>query len=46
VADTMTAVIAIENGLELVTGNASDFQRVQRLATRSHWSTGEFGFGD
>ena len=31
VADTMIAAIAIENGLELVTGNTSDFQRVQNL---------------
>ncbi len=31
VADTMIAAIAIENSLELVTGNTSDFQRVQRL---------------
>jgi tRNA(fMet)-specific endonuclease VapC len=31
VADTMIAAIAIENGLELVTGNMSDFQRVQQL---------------
>ena len=31
VADTMIAAIAIENGLELVTGNTSDFQRVQQL---------------
>jgi predicted nucleic acid-binding protein len=31
VADTMIAAIAIENGLELVTGNTADFQRVQQL---------------
>jgi tRNA(fMet)-specific endonuclease VapC len=31
VADTMIAAIAIDNGLELVTGNMSDFQRVQQL---------------
>ena len=31
VADTMIATIAIENGLELVTGNTADFQRVQQL---------------
>ena len=31
VADTMIAAIAIENGLELVTGNTSDYQRVQQL---------------
>ena len=31
VADTMIAAIAIENGLELATGNTSDFQRVQQL---------------
>ena len=30
-ADTMIAAIAIEQGLELVTGNTSDFQRVQAL---------------
>lgn len=30
-ADTMIAAIAIENGLELVTGNTSDFQRIQAL---------------
>jgi tRNA(fMet)-specific endonuclease VapC len=30
-ADTMIAAIAIEQGLELVTGNISDFQRVQAL---------------
>jgi predicted nucleic acid-binding protein len=30
-ADTMIAAIAIDNGLELVTGNTSDFQRVQQL---------------
>ena len=30
-SDTMIAAIAIENGLELVTGNTSDFQRVQNL---------------
>jgi tRNA(fMet)-specific endonuclease VapC len=27
----MIAAIAIENGLELVTGNTSDFQRVQQF---------------
>ena len=31
VADTMIAAIAIENGLELITGNTSDYQRVQQL---------------
>ena len=31
IADTMIAAIALENGLELVTGNTSDFQRVQQL---------------
>ncbi len=31
VADTMIVAIAIENGLELVTGNTSDYQRVQQL---------------
>ncbi len=31
VADTMIAAIAIENGLDLVTGNTADFQRVQQL---------------
>ncbi len=31
VADTMIAAIAIENGLELVTGNTADFQLVQQL---------------
>jgi predicted nucleic acid-binding protein len=31
VADTMIAAIAIDNGLELVTGNMSDYQRVQQL---------------
>jgi tRNA(fMet)-specific endonuclease VapC len=30
-ADTMIAAIAIEHGLELVTGNTTDFQRVQSL---------------
>lgn len=30
-ADTMIAAIALEHGLELVTGNTSDFQRVQNL---------------
>jgi tRNA(fMet)-specific endonuclease VapC len=30
-ADTMIDSIALEHGLELVTGNASDFQRVQKL---------------
>jgi tRNA(fMet)-specific endonuclease VapC len=30
-ADTMIAAIAIEHGLELVTGNTSHFQRVQSL---------------
>jgi tRNA(fMet)-specific endonuclease VapC len=30
-ADTMIAAIAIEQGLELVTGNTSDFQHVQAL---------------
>ena len=31
VADTMIAAIALTHGLELVTGNTSDFQRVQQL---------------
>jgi len=31
VPDTMIAAIAIENGLELATGNTSDYQRVQQL---------------
>jgi len=31
VPDTMIAAIAIDNGLELVTGNTSDYQRVQQL---------------
>ncbi len=31
VADTMIAALAIDNGLELATGNTSDFQRVQQL---------------
>ena len=31
VADTMIAAIALENGLELITGNTSDYQRVQQL---------------
>ena len=30
-ADTMIAAIALGHGLELVTGNTSDFQRVQQL---------------
>jgi tRNA(fMet)-specific endonuclease VapC len=30
-ADTMIAAIALEHSLELVTGNTSDFQRVQNL---------------
>ena len=30
VADTMIAALAIESGLELVTGNTADFQRVQQ----------------
>jgi len=30
-ADTMIAAIALEHGLELATGNTSDFQRVQQL---------------
>jgi tRNA(fMet)-specific endonuclease VapC len=30
-ADTMIAAIATENGLELVTGNTSDYLRVQQL---------------
>ncbi len=39
-ADTMIAAIALEHGLELVTGNTSDFQRVQQLVyplTLSNW---------
>ena len=31
VPDTMIAAIAIDNGLELVTGNTSDYQRIQQL---------------
>jgi tRNA(fMet)-specific endonuclease VapC len=31
VADTMIAALTIDNGLELATGNTSDFQRVQQL---------------
>jgi tRNA(fMet)-specific endonuclease VapC len=31
VADTMIAAIAIENGFELVSGNTSDYQRVQQV---------------
>jgi tRNA(fMet)-specific endonuclease VapC len=31
VADTMIAAIALDNGLELVTANTSDYQRVQQL---------------
>ena len=31
VADTMIAAIALDSGLELVTVNTSDFQRVQQL---------------
>jgi predicted nucleic acid-binding protein len=30
-ADPMIAAIALQNGLELVTGNTAHFQRVQRL---------------
>ncbi len=30
-ADTMIAAVAIEHGLELVTGNTTHFQRVQQL---------------
>jgi tRNA(fMet)-specific endonuclease VapC len=30
-ADPMIAAIALEHGLELVTGNTSDFQRIQNL---------------
>jgi tRNA(fMet)-specific endonuclease VapC len=40
VADTMIAAIAIENGPELVTGNTSDYQRVQQLGyplTLANW---------
>lgn len=40
VADTIIAAIAIENGLELVTGNTSDYQRVQQLGyplTLANW---------
>ncbi|MGA2703650.1 MAG: PIN domain-containing protein [Isosphaeraceae bacterium] len=39
-ADTMIAAIALEHGLELVTGNTSDFQRVQQFGyplTLSNW---------
>ena len=41
-SDTMIAAIAIENGLELVTGNASDFQHVRNLGyplTLVNWRT-------
>jgi len=31
IADSMIAAIALEHGLELVTGNTSHFQRVQQL---------------
>jgi tRNA(fMet)-specific endonuclease VapC len=40
VADTMIAAIAIDNGLELVTGNTSNYQRVQQLGyplTLANW---------
>ena len=40
VLDTMIAAIAIDNGLELVTGNTSDYQRVQQLGyplTLANW---------
>lgn len=40
VPDTMIAAIAIDNGLELVTGNTSDYQRVQQLGyplTLGNW---------
>jgi predicted nucleic acid-binding protein len=39
-ADTMIAAIALEHGLKLVTGNTSDFQRVQNLRyplTLANW---------
>jgi predicted nucleic acid-binding protein len=40
VADTIIVAIAIDNGLELVTGNTSDYQRVQQLGyplTLANW---------
>ncbi len=40
VPDTMIAAIALENGLELVTGNTADYERVQRLGyplTLANW---------
>jgi tRNA(fMet)-specific endonuclease VapC len=40
ITDTMIAAIAIENGLDLVTGNTSDYQRVQQLGyplTLANW---------
>jgi tRNA(fMet)-specific endonuclease VapC len=40
VPDTMIAAIAIDNGLELVTGNTADYQRIQQLGyplTLANW---------
>jgi predicted nucleic acid-binding protein len=40
IADSMIADIALEHGLELVTGNTAHFQRVQQLAyplTLANW---------
>jgi predicted nucleic acid-binding protein len=40
VPDTMIAAIAIDNGLELVTGNTSDYRRIQQLGyplTLANW---------
>ena len=39
-ADTIIAAIALEHGLEMVTGNMAHFQRVQQLGyplTLSNW---------
>jgi len=41
-ADPMIAAIAIEHGLQLVTGNTAHFQRIQRLGyplTLANWRT-------
>jgi tRNA(fMet)-specific endonuclease VapC len=40
IADSMIAAIALEDGLELVTGNTAHFQRVQQIGyklTLSNW---------
>jgi tRNA(fMet)-specific endonuclease VapC len=40
IADTMIAAIALQHGLELVTGNTSHFQRIQQLGyllTLANW---------